>query len=286
MRADANYNLNYNLNLNLNLNPQPSTPSLNPPSRPALDAGPPPAVQWRGSNGRGRGRVDIQGLQKMTLLDWPGKVACTVFLGGCELRCPFCHNAELLTPPFPESIPQEQLLSFLGKRRGLLDGVCVTGGEPLLRPDLAGLLCEIKALGFPVKLDTNGAHPAALAALWERGLVDYVAMDIKNSPERYAETAGVPGLDLGPIRDSSAWLLEGRVDYEFRTTAVRQFHDAQSFRDIGAWIAGARRYYIQNFIDRETVAFAGLEGFSRQELEGFARAAQPFVERVEVRGAE
>ena len=228
--------------------------------------------------------MDIQGLQKMTLLDWPGKVACTMFLGGCDLRCPFCHNSELITGPFPEAIHQEEVLSFLSRRRGLLDGVCVTGGEPLLRPDLAGLLCEIKALGFPVKLDTNGTHPAALAALWERGLVDYVAMDVKNSPERYAETAGVPGLDLGPIRESVAWLLEGRVDYELRTTTLRQFHDSDSFRAIGAWIQGARRYFIQNFVDRDTVAFAGLEGFSREELEGFAALVAPFVERVEVRG--
>ncbi len=160
----------------------------------------------------------IQGLQKLTLLDYPGLTACTVFLGGCDFRCPFCHNRDLVLDPGPgEDLSPDELLAFLARRRGVLDGVCVTGGEPLLRPGLAALLEEIKALGFRVKIDTNGSHPTALAGLWERGLLDFVAMDIKNSPARYAETAGVPGLDLGPIRESAAWLLEGRVDYEFRT---------------------------------------------------------------------
>ena len=228
--------------------------------------------------------MDIQGLQKMTLLDWPGKVACTVFLGGCDFRCPFCHNSELLSGPMPILMDQEGLLEFLRKRQGLLDGVCVTGGEPLLRPGLPGLLDGIKNLGFPVKLDTNGNHPDRLVRLWEQGLVDYVAMDVKNSPERYPETVGVPGLDLTPVRDSVAWLLEGHVEYEFRTTAVRQLHDAASFQDIGRWLQGARRYYIQNFVDRDTVLRAGLSGFEKAELEAFASLVRPFVERVEVRG--
>ena len=228
--------------------------------------------------------MDIQGLQKMTLLDWPGKVACTVFLGGCDFRCPFCHNAELLEGDLPAALTQGELLDFLRRRRGLLDGVCVTGGEPLLRADLAGLLEEVKDLGYPVKVDTNGSHPARMVELWERGMVDYVAMDVKNSPDRYPETAGVPGLDLGPIRESIAWLLEGHVDYEFRTTAVRQFHDGDSFRAIGGWIRGAARYYIQNFTDRDTVAFAGLSGFDKEELGGFAELVAPYVEHVELRG--
>ena len=220
----------------------------------------------------------------MTLLDWPGKVACTVFLGGCDFRCPFCHNSELLSGPMPILMDQEGLLEFLRKRQGLLDGVCVTGGEPLLRPGLPGLLDGIKNLGFPVKLDTNGNHPDRLVRLWEQGLVDYVAMDVKNSSERYPETVGVPGLDLTPVRDSVAWLLEGHVEYEFRTTAVRQLHDAASFQAIGRWLQGARRYYIQNFVDRDTVLQAGLSGFEKAELEAFASLVRPFVERVEVRG--
>lgn len=228
--------------------------------------------------------MEIHGLQKMTLLDYPGKVACTVFLSGCDFRCPFCHNGELVTGTCPPETDDQGLLAFLNRRKGLLDGVCVTGGEPLLRPDLPLLLGEIKELGFRVKVDTNGTHPERLRRLVEEGLVDYVAMDVKNSPERYPETVGVPGLDLTPVRDSVAWLLEGHVEYEFRTTAVRQLHDAASFQAIGRWLQGARRYYIQNFVDRDTVLRAGLSGFEKAELEAFASLVRPFVERVEVRG--
>ena len=152
--------------------------------------------------------MEIHGLQKMTLLDYPGKVACTVFLGGCDFRCPFCHNGELVTQLYPPQMNDEELLAFLKKRQGLLDGVCITGGEPLLRPELEPLLKHIKALGYPVKLDTNGTHPDRLKRLVEQGLVDYVAMDVKNSPERYGQTAGIPNLDLMPIRESVAFLLD------------------------------------------------------------------------------
>ena len=149
--------------------------------------------------------MDIQGLQKMTLLDWPGKVACTVFLGGCDFRCPFCHNAELLEGDLPAALTQGELLDFLRRRRGLLDGVCVTGGEPLLRADLAGLLEEVKALGYPVKVDTNGSHPARMVELWERGLVDYVAMDVKNE---YI-TAEQAKADYGVIVDPESFDVVG-----------------------------------------------------------------------------
>ena len=228
--------------------------------------------------------MDIQGLQKMTLLDYPGKVACTVFLGGCDLRCPFCHNSGLVAGPMPAELDDGALLAFLDKRRGLLDGVCVTGGEPLLRPELPQLLSRIKELGYPVKLDTNGGRPERLRALLEAGLVDYVAMDIKNSPERYGETAGVPGLDLAPFRESVSLLLRGTVDYEFRTTVVREFHDADSFRAIGPWIAGARRYFLQGFVDRDSVLQAGLHPWDRETLASFGDLVRPYVEQVELRG--
>lgn len=230
--------------------------------------------------------MDIQGLQKMTLLDYPGKVACTVFLGGCDFRCPFCHNGELVLSPAPAEMDQEELLAFLKKRQGLLDGVCITGGEPLLRPDLKGLLEAIHALGYPVKLDTNGSHPRALVDLVERKLVDYVAMDVKNSPERYPETVGVPGLDIGPIRESVGFLLEGMVDYEFRTTVVREFHDSDSFRAIGPWLAGAKRYFLQSFVDRDTVIQEGLHPWGRAELEEFAAIVRPWVPEVALRGVD
>ena len=228
--------------------------------------------------------MDIQGLQKMTLLDYPGKVACTVFLGGCDLRCPFCHNSGLVAGPMPAELDDGALLAFLDKRRGLLDGVCVTGGEPLLRPELPQLLSRIKELGYPVKLDTNGGRPERLRALLEAGLVDYVAMDIKNSPERYGETAGVPGLDLAPFRESVSLLLRGTADYEFRTTVVREFHDADSFQAIGPWIAGARRYFLQSFVDRDSVLQAGLHPWDRETLASFGDLVRPYVEQVELRG--
>ena len=228
--------------------------------------------------------MEIQGLQKMTLLDYPGRVACTVFLGGCDLRCPFCHNGGLVLGPMPAELDGEGLLAFLKKRRGLLDGVCVTGGEPLLRPELPELLAQIKELGYPVKLDTNGGRPEGLRALAEAGLVDYVAMDVKNCPARYGETAGVPGLDVTPFRESVSFLLQGTVDYEFRTTVVREFHDEDSFRAIGPWIAGARRYFLQNFVDRDAVLQAGLHSWDGDSLRAFAALVRPYVDQVELRG--
>ena len=228
--------------------------------------------------------MEIQGLQKMTLLDYPGRVACTVFLGGCDLRCPFCHNGGLVLEAAPPQLDSGELLSFLKKRVGLLDGVCITGGEPLLRPGLAGLLSQIKELGYPVKLDTNGSHPERLRSLVEAGLIDYAAMDVKNSPQRYGETAGLPGLELTPFRESVSYLLQGTVDYEFRTTVVREFHDADSFKAIGPWIAGAKRYFLQSFVDRDSVIQAGLHPWDKSALEHFAELVRPYVQQVEVRG--
>lgn len=227
----------------------------------------------------------IHGLQKMTLLDFPGRVACTVFLGGCDLRCPYCHNAELIDGSAPAVMDDGELLAFLKKRVVLLDGVAVTGGEPLLR-DIAPLLREVRALGYAVKLDTNGTHPARLRALLDEGLVDYVAMDVKNSPERYAETVGVAGLDLAPIRESAALLMEGRVDYEFRTTVCRELHDDDSIRGVGEFLAGARRLYLQPFADRDTVAFAGFSAPDMPTLERWAEILRGFVGEVGIRGAD
>ncbi len=226
----------------------------------------------------------IDGFQPMTLLDWPGMVGCTVFFAGCNFRCPFCHNAPLVEGERPApALTFEEFCSFLSRRQGLLDGVCVSGGEPLLHPQLPQLLETIKALGFLVKLDTNGSFPHPMRELWKFGLVDYVAMDIKNSPARYPETAGVPGLDLTPIRESVSWLLDGHVDYEFRTTVVQQFHDAASFEAIGPWIAGARRYYLQTFTPRDTVLRPGLTAWDGETMEKFAAQMRAYVPHVEVR---
>ena len=228
--------------------------------------------------------MKIHGLQKMTLLDFPGKVACTVFLGGCDMRCPFCHNAELIDGTAPAVMEEEELLSFLKKRQGLLEGVAITGGEPLLRPDMAGLMERIRDLGLKIKLDTNGNHPDRLRQLVEAGLVDYVAMDVKNSPERYAETVGFDAFDTGRIDESIRYLLGEPVPYEFRTTVVRQFHDAQSFEAIAQWIKGAALYELQAFVDRDTVPFAGFEACTKEEMEHFADIVRGSVRKVELRG--
>ena len=226
----------------------------------------------------------IQGLQKLTLLDYPGRTACTIFLSGCNFRCPFCHNAPLLTAADEDGMDEDELLAFLKKRQGLLDGVAVTGGEPLLRPDLPQLLEKIKALGYVIKLDTNGAFPERLEAVVCAGLADYVAMDIKNSPARYAETAGTAELDLAPIDKSVSFLLRGTVDYEFRTTAVAELHDDTSFLKLGDWLAGAKRYYIQCFQPRETVLRTGLHAPSDAQLHHWAELVRPKIPTVCVRG--
>ena len=229
--------------------------------------------------------MKIHGLQKMTLLDFPGKVACTVFLGGCDLRCPFCHNAELIDGTAPAVMEDEELLDFLKKRQGLLDGVAVTGGEPLLRgDDLMRLAEKIRELGYPLKLDTNGTHPERLRKFIDAGLVSYVAMDIKNSPEKYAETCGLQEMDLAPVRESVSLLKEGRTDYEFRTTTTAELHDAESFRKIGEWIRGAKRYYLQKFTDRDTVPFEGFHAPAEDEMQQYLAIARKYVPEAEIRG--
>jgi len=234
--------------------------------------------------------MTISGLQKMTLLDYPGKVACTVFLRGCNYRCPFCHNAELLEGMAEPLMTVEEFLAFLKKRAGLLDGVCVSGGEPTLSAGLRDLLAAIKELGFMVKLDTNGSRPKVLKALVEEGLVDYVAMDIKNSPGRYAETVGLPKVDLAAIEESAAFLTSGAVDSEFRTTVVAPFHDEASIAEMGRWLyelAGNRpvkKLFLQPFVDRDTVAFSGLRAPESAQMTVFRELLKPFILDVTVRG--
>ena len=230
--------------------------------------------------------MKIHGLMKMTLLDFPGLVACTVFLGGCDMRCPFCHNWELVDGSAPAIMDDNELLEFLGKRKGLLDGVVFTGGEPLLRKDLFGLMKQVRDMGYKVKLDTNGNHPVELEAAYKEGLADYVAMDIKNCPERYGETIGIPDFDIANVEKSIQLIKSSNVPYEFRTTVVKQFHDADSFEKIGKWIEGAERYYLQGFVDRETVPFSGLSSYSADELEGFLEIVKPYVKSAEIRGVE
>lgn len=234
----------------------------------------------------------IAGLQKMTLLDYPGKVACTVFLQGCNFRCPFCHNSDLLSGGSVDCISEEALLSFLQKRKGLLDAVCISGGEPTLYSGLEGLLRQIRALGYLIKLDTNGSRPAVLETLVKEQLVDYVAMDVKNCPRLYGVTVGVEKISLDPIEESLRFLLSGEVEYELRTTVVEEFHDEAAIREMGQWLASLTperrpgRVYLQPFRDRDSVLFSGLHTPTGEKTELFRDIMRPFAETVEIRGVD
>lgn len=221
----------------------------------------------------------------MTLLDFPGRVACTVFTAGCNMRCPFCHNALLVTDIHNEDkIAEDEFFSFLEKRKGLLDGVAITGGEPLLQNDIGDFIKRIRDIGFSVKLDTNGSFPGKLSEIIESGAVDYVAMDIKNSPEKYAETVGVPDFDITPVKESVNILLEGKTDYEFRTTVVREFHTVESTEKAAEWIKGAKRYFLQAFKDSGNLIGKNMSGVSKEEMEKMANAAKKYIKNVQLRG--
>ena len=231
----------------------------------------------------------ICGLQKMTLLDFPGKIACTVFLGGCNFRCPFCHNSELFMGKPEKLMEDEEFFKLLKSRKGLLDGVCVSGGEPTLYKNLPEFLAKIKELGFLVKLDTNGSRPALVKELVEKNLVDYIAMDVKNSPAMYAQTVGLESMDLAPIEESLRFLIGGTVPYELRTTLVSQLHTEESIQDMGAWLGGLvtgmkpKQLFLQSFVDRDTVLFAGLSAPETDTTAKFAKILEPFCQRVTVR---
>ena len=231
----------------------------------------------------------ISGLQKMTLLDFPGKVACTVFLHGCNYRCPFCHNSELIAGKGETLMEEEKFFKFLEIRKGLLDGVCVSGGEPTLYKGLPAFLEKIKAMGFLVKLDTNGSRPDILKQLVEAGLVDYVAVDAKNSPRRYGETVGAPNFDLAPVEESMRYLIDGTVDYELRTTLVEPLHDTQSITEMGQWLASLvpgkkpKRLFLQSFVDRDTVVFDGLAAPAPEMVTNYAQILENFAEKVTIR---
>ena len=228
--------------------------------------------------------MEFHGFQKMTLLDYPGKVACTLFTAGCNFRCPFCHNAGLVTAPQADEVyPEEEILAYLQKRRGLLDGVAVTGGEPLMHPGLPDFLGRVKALGYAVKLDTNGSYPAALKAVVAAGLVDRVAMDIKNAPEKYPETVGF-AVGADAVRESVEFLLSGAVDYEFRTTVVAEYHTVEDIAAAARWIAGAGAYFLQGFVDSGNLIGRDLHPVPRETMEKMRDAAAVWVPETQIRG--
>lgn len=229
--------------------------------------------------------MQIHGFQKMTLLDFPGRVACTVFTGGCNLRCPFCHNALLVTQlSKADVISTESVFSYLEKRKGVLDGVAITGGEPLLQPDIASFIRKIKSMGYAVKLDTNGAYPAKLRDLVEEGIVDYVAMDVKTCKEKYGETVGIPNFDVSKIEESIKFLMSGKVDFEFRTTVVKEFHTVEDIVKLSKWIEGAPKYYLQNFTDSGNLIGENLHECGRETLEKMKETASKNVILCETRG--
>lgn len=226
----------------------------------------------------------IHGLQKMTLLDYPEHVACTVFFAGCDLRCPYCHNFELVDGTAEPVMDDTEFFSFLEKRHGLLDGVAITGGEPLMRPDIAGFMEKIRKMGFLIKLDTNGCHPERLYGILKKGLADYVAMDIKNSPTRYCITSGVSNLNMENIEKSVRIIMDSAPDYEFRTTVVKELHNEESFTEIGKWIKGAKAYYLQQFVERDTVPDKALTSPSEEEMALFLDVVREYVPSAMIRG--
>ena len=283
--------------------------------------------------------MKIYGLNKTTLLDYPGHVAAAVFLGGCNCRCPFCQNGDLvLRPESQAEIGEEELFAFLKKRKGILSGVCITGGEPTLEKELGELAGKIKEMGYLVKLDTNGLRPEVVGELLEDGLLDYIAMDVKNSMERYGETVGsspinticwpsisaarqtgdssravpsllimaLPGgyaentmknsmerygetvglekIDVGKIRETIDLMMASGIDYEFRTTVVKELHGKKDIEAIGEEIRGAKAYFLQSYQESQGVIAPVFHSYSREEMEELAEAVRPFVPGAQVRG--
>lgn len=229
-------------------------------------------------------KIRLAGLQKLTLIDYPNKMACIVFTVGCNFKCPFCHNASLVNGT-EDYIDEESVLDFLKKRKGILEGVVITGGEPLLNGDIADFLEKIKQIGYPVKLDTNGTNPKLLKELVNKKLVDYVAMDIKNSFENYISATGNVKLNLEAINQSIDFLLEGTVDYEFRTTVVKGIHTTQDIVSIAKHIKDAKRYYLQQYKPSdENLSPDGLSEFPKEEMNVFLSEASKYIKNVNLRG--
>lgn len=228
--------------------------------------------------------LEFAGYQKLTLLDYPGKLAATVFLGGCNFRCPFCHNSELFVP---ETLyPEEDILSMIRSRAGVLEGVAITGGEPTLHAGLPDFMRKVHELGLKVKLDTNGYRPEVLADILAEGLADYVAMDIKSSPAHYGEVAGVPELDMDRIRRSADLLMGGSVPFEFRTTVIPELHSEEDFVAIGEWLRGDEPYYLQAFRDSEMVFERRFSQPTAELMNSIREIVLPYLPNAQVRGVD
>ncbi|MEG1790778.1 MAG: anaerobic ribonucleoside-triphosphate reductase activating protein [Clostridia bacterium] len=226
----------------------------------------------------------IHGLNKLTLLDYPLHTACTIFTGGCNFRCPFCHNRSLvLAPESQPVISEDEVLSFLKKRVGVLEGACITGGEPTLQPDLFEFCAKVKSLGYKVKLDTNGTNPRLLKKLIDANFLDYVAMDIKNSLTNYGLSVGIEKFNTANIEESVKLLLTNCVDYEFRTTVVKEFNSAEDFREIATWLSGAKKYFLQTFKDSGDLINNTLHAAESNEMHNFLDILSEKIVKVEIR---
>ena len=231
--------------------------------------------------------MQIHGFQKTTLLDYPGHVASVVFTGGCNFRCPFCQNRDLvLNPAEVPLIDEKDIFAHLEKRKGILDGICITGGEPTLQKDLPEFIKRARDLGYSIKLDTNGYRPDVLNSLLEKGLLDYVAMDIKHSPEKYPVICNVPDFKLQNINDSIRLLKNGKIPYEFRTTVIKEFHKESDFVEIGNWLAGSMAYYLQSYKDSDQVISPGFHPYPKETLIGFQTILKEQIDLVEIRGID
>ena len=229
--------------------------------------------------------MKILGMEKLSLVDFDNHIAATVFTGGCNFRCPYCHNAPLVLDPAGQgALSEEYIFDYLKKRKGVLQGVAITGGEPTLMPDLKEFILKVRDLGYEVKLDSNGTRPDVLATFIEEKIVDYIAMDIKNSKERYAETVDVENFDLSPVEESVKLLKKGNVEYEFRTTLVKEFISADDIRGIADWLAGAKRYFLQHFKDSGNCIREDLHEVDEKTAEEWKTIAEKKIARVALRG--
>lgn len=231
--------------------------------------------------------MNIHGFTKTTLLDYPSKTAATIFTGNCNLRCPFCHNHELVLTP--EVFPKEDddlILAFLKKRFGILKGVCITGGEPTLQPDLSQYIRKIKDIGYLVKLDTNGFNPNVLSSLIKDRLIDYCAVDIKAGHDNYAKAVGLSNVNLAPLEKTISILSKKEIDYEFRTTAVKGINTEEDFKDIAKWLPSDCKYFIQSYKETEGIGDQACSSFEKEELDHFLDIVKPHIPLCSLRGVD
>lgn len=226
--------------------------------------------------------MQILGFQKLTLLDYPGHVAATIFTGGCNFKCPFCQNARLVNYEDDE-LDNEKIIDYLNNRKKYLDAVCITGGEPTIQKDLKGYIKKIKELGYLVKLDTNGTNPNLLKELIDEKLIDYVAMDIKNSKKKYSETSGTK-VNIDNIEESIKLLMNGNIDYEFRTTIVKDYHENEDIIEISKWLKDSKKYVLQQFEDSGHLIKDGLKAHPKEKLCDFKQILEKEIKNVEIRG--